>query len=307
MLERIRTCRDDDRDSRLLMLELDAPTRTRAAPHAGNVAVTAAATRWRVPAQPRPDVGHAARTAARYVAEYEQAFSAVVSEERYSISTGGGVVPTATQVRRARHQRRHAGWMGFRDVFQVDGRATRSRGPAAEARHAAGQRLTRAGEAMADESARSTSVDRPHDQHADARAPVPAEGHAGSIDVHARRHEEDRRPSTSSCASPSTPCRASSRRATRPAGGRFWLEPDSGRVIRSELVVDSGNARATITVTYGERPKLAVWVPTSMDEAYMWPSKLTAGNVNIGSGSIECHASYTNFRSFNVDVSTIVK
>ena len=29
-----------------------------------------------------------------------------------------------------------------------------------------------------------------------------------------------------------------------PAGGRFWLEPDSGRVIRSELVVDSGNARA---------------------------------------------------------------
>ena len=60
-------------------------------------------------------------------------------------------------------------------------------------------------------------------------------------------------------------------------------------------------------MTYGERPKLAVWVPTSMDEAYMWPSKLTAGNVNIGSGSIECHASYTNFRSFNVDVSTIVK
>ena len=53
-----------------------------------------------------------------------------------------------------------------------------------------------------------------------------------------------------------------------PAGGRFWLEPDSGRVIRSELVVDSGNARAQITVTYGQRPKLAVWVPTSMDEAY---------------------------------------
>jgi hypothetical protein len=91
------------------------------------------------------------------------------------------------------------------------------------------------------------------------------------------------------------------------ATGRFWLEPDSGRVVRSELVVDSANARATITVTYGQRPKIAVWVPTSMDEAYVWPSKINAGNLNIGSGSIECHASYSNFRSYNVDVSTIIK
>ena len=44
-----------------------------------------------------------------------------------------------------------------------------------------------------------------------------------------------------------------------------------------------------------------------MDEAYVWPSKPGVGIANLSSGSIDGHASYTNFRSFNVDVSTIIK
>ena len=49
-----------------------------------------------------------------------------------------------------------------------------------------------------------------------------------------------------------------------PASGTFWIEPDSGRVVKSELTLADRRSTAKITVTYAAVPKLSVWVPVLM-------------------------------------------
>jgi hypothetical protein len=78
-----------------------------------------------------------------------------------------------------------------------------------------------------------------------------------------------------------------------PASGRFWLDAKTGRVLKTELSLSSEDARGTVTVDYATQPKLSgLWVPVKMTERYAVGSTRT----------IECVATYTNFRQFNVQV-----
>ena len=55
------------------------------------------------------------------------------------------------------------------------------------------------------------------------------------------------------------------------AEGRFWIEPDTGAVMRSEMIVGGTrqtSERATITVTYRHEPALGFRVPIEMLERY---------------------------------------
>lgn len=56
--------------------------------------------------------------------------------------------------------------------------------------------------------------------------------------------------------------------ADRPAHGRFWIEPESGRVLMSELVAEDRALRATIDVSYQSQPVLSLLVPVEMRERY---------------------------------------
>jgi hypothetical protein len=264
--------------------------------------------------QQLPDLDALLRSAARYVAQYEEAFSAVVSEESYTqyLRRSGGIISATRQTKSDVLVINGGvyGWMGFRDVFQVDGKAIRDHEdrllklvtqPASDSLEQAKR--------MADESARFNlgaivrTINMPTLALTFLRKDMQDRSTftvAGTKKIDGHQTVELR------FAEQAMPRIIASSDAA-PATGRFWLDPVTGRIIRTELVVDSADTRASITVTYAERPKISVWVPASMDESYMWPSKLNGGNVNIGSGSIECHASYNNFRSFNVDVKTIVK
>src|SRR5262245_3671827 len=53
-----------------------------------------------------------------------------------------------------------------------------------------------------------------------------------------------------------------------PASGRLWIEPDSGRVLATELTADLSSATATIDVVYGAGPFPNVLVPVEMREQY---------------------------------------
>lgn len=82
------------------------------------------------------------------------------------------------------------------------------------------------------------------------------------------------------------------------ARGRFWIEPDTGHVRRSELRAEAAITRdwtrfvrATITVRYAAEPALGVWVPVSMDEQY---------DLNASDQVITGHAAYSNYRRFGV-------
>jgi hypothetical protein len=79
--------------------------------------------------------------------------------------------------------------------------------------------------------------------------------------------------------------------------GRMWIEPDSGRIRRTETIIE-GKAKnkeesfqATITVTYSTDAKLGMLVPSALHEQY-----------KMMYHSIDCLAKYSNFRRFEVDV-----
>ncbi len=77
--------------------------------------------------------------------------------------------------------------------------------------------------------------------------------------------------------------------------GTFWIEPETGRVLKTEFMVENNFEQspihARVVVTYGSAKNLSVVVPTSMMEHY-------ENQYN----SIECRADYSNFRTFEVDV-----
>ena len=80
-----------------------------------------------------------------------------------------------------------------------------------------------------------------------------------------------------------------------PAHGRFWVEPDTGVVLRSEMILGGSrrlSARATITVTYRLEPSLGFRVPVEMQERYDNP-RHKRDDVVI------THATYSDFRRFD--------
>ena len=74
--------------------------------------------------------------------------------------------------------------------------------------------------------------------------------------------------------------------------GRFWIEPSTGRVLMSELLVTSRVVRATIDVSYQSEPLLGLLVPIEMRERYD----------GIDGERIDGAATYGQFRQFQVKV-----
>jgi hypothetical protein len=80
-----------------------------------------------------------------------------------------------------------------------------------------------------------------------------------------------------------------------PAHGRFWIDPNTGTVLRSEMIIGGTrrvSARATITVTYAHDPSLGFRVPVEMRERYDNPRR-TKHDVVIAV------ARYSDFRPFH--------
>ena len=78
-----------------------------------------------------------------------------------------------------------------------------------------------------------------------------------------------------------------------PAKGRFWIEPETGRVVITELIVDDAAVDATITVRYEADDTMGHLVPVEMRERY--------DNRRRGS-RIDGTATYSRFRRFQVKV-----
>ena len=81
------------------------------------------------------------------------------------------------------------------------------------------------------------------------------------------------------------------------ATGAFSIDPDSGRVLRTEFVLATRKIIARVTVEYADQPALKLWLPTSMVESYTFPS---------GASSMDGQATYSNFRMFRVETSTSI-
>ncbi len=93
------------------------------------------------------------------------------------------------------------------------------------------------------------------------------------------------------------------------AKGKFWIEPETGRVRRTELAARDSKIRLNLdfAVTYDEDERLGFLVPTSMIEHYFVripQAGLRATRTRI---EVKCQATYTNFRRFAVQTETSVE
>jgi len=73
--------------------------------------------------------------------------------------------------------------------------------------------------------------------------------------------------------------------------GRVWVEPDTGRILMTEIDIDTPTVRSTIQVSYQSEPVVGFLVPVEMRERYLMPRR----NYQV-TGT----ATYDNFRQFTV-------
>jgi hypothetical protein len=78
-----------------------------------------------------------------------------------------------------------------------------------------------------------------------------------------------------------------------PSRGRFWIEPDTGRVLMSELSAESTALRAVVDVSYVPDLRVGLLVPGEMRERY---------DIYTDGSRVDGTATYGRFRQFQVKV-----
>ena len=70
----------------------------------------------------------------------------------------------------------------------------------------------------------------------------------------------------------------------RHAHGRFWINPNDGSVLISELIIDGAGAgvTATVTVSYQSEPLMGFLVPVEMRESYVGRGERITGHAEYG-------------------------
>ncbi len=91
-----------------------------------------------------------------------------------------------------------------------------------------------------------------------------------------------------------------------PIEGRIWLDAGNGRVLRTELRFDRGSEkRSLIRVDFGPLPGTDVLVPVQMWEWYEGANQL--GRIGGDKTLVQCVATYSNFRRFQVSTAEQIK
>jgi len=74
-----------------------------------------------------------------------------------------------------------------------------------------------------------------------------------------------------------------------PSSGRFWIDAESGRVVKAELSLDTPGVHARLTTTFRRDDKFQIDVPFEMSERYA-----------LDRGTVTATATYSRFRRFDV-------
>jgi hypothetical protein len=290
-----------------------------------------AITRWRagwfgvvaavsiaVPASPQPaSLDEILARAGAYVTEYHRELSGVVAEEHYIQDVRAWASSFTTRGAAGRQHRelksdlllvRPVGadrWVQFRDVFEVNGRPLRDRSerllklflaPTA----ATASQLTQ----IVDESARFNIGNAVRTVNVPVFALIVLDPRMQSR-FKFNREQYTAPPVRSATAAageawviayqevaPQTIIKTNLGR-DMPSHGRFWIEPSTGRVLATELIVVDVDLHGTIVVGYAAQSPLELLVPVEMRERYnvQFPQSLVVGT-----------ATYRKFRQFQVTV-----
>jgi hypothetical protein len=267
-------------------------------------------------AQEPPALDAVLARAGAYVVEFQRQLSGVVAEEQYVQDVRYPLGVGTRSNLQARHRELKSDlllvkpvgadrWIQFRDVFEVDGKATRDRSERlmrlflAPSSSSASQV-----ERIAEESSRynignlyrtvnvpvlALVVLDPANQprfafkRSERRERLLEHGTERPLDLWVIEYQEVRK---------QTMIRTTNGRDLS-ARGRFWIEPATGRVLGSELVAEDLTIRGTIDVDYGIEPAIGLLVPVSMRERY---------DIRRDGSRVDGEASYLKFRQFQVKV-----
>jgi hypothetical protein len=267
---------------------------------------------YAVPVEREPELKTVLQRAGEYASEYHTQLSTMVAEEWYVQRTGPdfsppSLVPRGRVGKRERVLksdfaivREFAGgslWLGVREVFEIDGeKVAGARGRLqtvlTDSSLSVGARVR----ALADQQARHNLGDL----YRTINVPTLALGfllpdrqprfrykRSGSTEVHGTpvwivAFQERERP---------TLIRTPAGR-DMPSSGTFWIDPRTGAVLRSELRTGARKDRvsAIILVSYRHHDRFGLLLPDDMNELY-----------KTGRERIEGHATYGNFRRFEVE------
>ncbi len=259
------------------------------------------------------------RIAADYIFTYEREITAVSGEEDYvqrvptfqSVQPGFSGSAESFRLRRLRSNlvliaESTTGWVEFRDVFEVDGRPVRDRderlvrlfATASSDQHGQAARIV-------EESARF-NLNPPNVRlHRTLNVPMTAlrflraaNQSRSTFELRGKERHNGRSVVVVRFREQAMPRLIGSNEASA-AKGSFWIDEQTGAVIRSELELIHQRVAAKLTVEYAEHPTIKLWLPASMEEVYT----ITSG----GSATIFGKASYTNFKRFKVETSATVK
>lgn len=272
----------------------------------------------------QPSLKDVLERAAHYVTTFHEQLSGIVAEEMYvqsarTLRRASSSVPSRQSlksdlllVRPPKADR----YIEFRDVFEVNGTGIRDRD----------DRLTRLFlkptgnsdqiKAIIDESARHNIGDIPRNvntpmltlyflqrdkqkhfrfKRAERRSPQLGTGSAMpgrsaamfrvTTEMWVVEYRETRRPTIIK----------TDRGRDFPATGRFWIDPDTGAVMMSELIMENSEVSATINVSYQSEPVLGFLVPVEMRERYRARGE-----------HVEGVATYGRFRQFQVKTDEVI-
>ena len=81
-----------------------------------------------------------------------------------------------------------------------------------------------------------------------------------------------------------------------PASGRFWIHPESGAVVRAQVVLNAGATKGRVDVTLELNQALGAWVPKEMREVW-----------ETGAASVTVLAQYDRFERLTLPAGDIIR
>jgi formylglycine-generating enzyme required for sulfatase activity len=265
-----------------------------------------------ITAQSPPPLDVILARAGRYVSSFVDRFSSVVAEEHYvqdtlgnlpSVALGGrGSIRVGVQSRRRELKADFllvkigpSDWLPFRDVFEVDGAAVRDREQRLAKLFLQPKETALAQAAqIASESSRynigalQRTVNTPilaliylqPDAQDRFKFSLGKRDPAAGGNIWIVEFRETARP---------THVRGL-RDLDIPSNGRYWIDVETGRVVRTELTLDTQGVRARLTASFQVDERFQMDVPYEMREQYHLDRSQVTGT-----------ATYTRFRRFDVN------